>query len=50
MPELEQLTGIKRATIYKRIVLERFPRQVKADDGIARWLESEVAAWLANPR
>jgi prophage regulatory protein len=50
MPELEELTGMKRATIYKRIRLGRFPRQVDAEDGMARWWESDVAAWLANPR
>lgn len=50
MPEVERVTGMNRKTIYKRIQLGRFPRQVDADDGMARWWESEVVAWLANPR
>ena len=50
MPELEQLTGMKRSTIYKRIDEGRFPQQISPGSGLASWRESEVAAWLADPR
>lgn len=50
LPEVEQLTGMKRSTIYKRIGEGRFPQQIEAGSAMARWRESEVAAWLADPR
>ena len=50
MPELEQLVGMKRSTIYKRIDEQRFPQQIDPGSKPARWRESEVAAWLADPR
>lgn len=50
MPELEQLVGMKRSTIYKRIDEQRFPAQIDPGSKPARWRESEVAAWLADPR
>lgn len=50
LPEVEQLTGMKRSTIYKRIGEGRFPKQIDGGSGMARWYESEVAAWLADPR
>lgn len=50
MPELEDRTGLSRATIYRRIASGRFPRQIAMDGNISVWREAEVAKWLANPR
>lgn len=50
MPEIERRTGLSRATIYRRIEQGRFPRQIPMDGNIAAWWESDVAAWLADPR
>jgi predicted DNA-binding transcriptional regulator AlpA len=50
LPEIERRTGMSRATIYRRISSGRFPKQVPMDGNVAVWLESEFAAWLANPR
>lgn len=50
MPELESLTGLSRATIYRRIASGRFPRKIPLDDGASVWREGDVVEWLANPR
>ncbi|MBY0284598.1 MAG: AlpA family phage regulatory protein [Sphingomonas sp.] len=50
MPEIERLTGMAKQTIYKRIAEGRFPQQINPGSRPASWYESEVAAWLANPR
>lgn len=50
LPEVLQLTGMKRSTIYKRISEGRFPKQIDGGSSMARWRESEIAAWLADPR
>ena len=50
LPEVETLTGMKRSTIYKRMDEGRFPQQISPGSRMASWRESEVAAWLADPR
>lgn len=50
LPEVETLTGMKRSTIYKRIDEGRFPQQISPGSRMASWRESEIAAWLADPR
>lgn len=50
MERLIELTGMAKQTIYKRIAQGRFPAQIDPGSRPARWYESEVAAWLADPR
>lgn len=52
MPELQQLTGLARPTVYKMIHRDpSFPRPVKLSDSGARnapvaFVLSEVQAWI----
>ena len=52
MPELQQLTGLARPTVYKMIQRDAsFPRPVKLSDSGARnapvaFVLSEVQAWI----
>ena len=50
LPELVRRTGMSRSTIYRRISEDRFPQSLPLDGNISVWRESEVAAWLADPR
>lgn len=50
LPEVVQRTGMSRSTIYRRIGEDRFPRNIPIDGNISVWRESDVAAWLADPR
>ncbi|MFH6597509.1 helix-turn-helix transcriptional regulator [Ectopseudomonas khazarica] len=52
MPELQQLTGLARPTVYKMLKRDpSFPRPVKLSDSNARnapvaFVLSEVQAWI----
>ncbi|MBB5700038.1 helix-turn-helix transcriptional regulator [Sphingomonas yantingensis] len=50
LDEVERIVGIKRSTIYDRIRDERFPPQIDPGSRPALWRESDVRAWLADPR
>jgi prophage regulatory protein len=40
-----EMTGVARATVYRLMDEDGFPRQT-AIRGCARWLESEVQSWI----
>ena len=42
-------TGLSRSTLYRKIELGTFPRQIKIAERCAGWRESAVNAWLQNP-
>jgi len=54
MPELQQLTGLARPTVYKMIQRDpNFPRPVKLSDSGARnapvaFVLSEIQAWIQS--
>lgn len=46
--EVERMVGFKRSAIYARIASGTFPQPLRdPETGAVRWLESEVAAWIA---
>lgn len=48
--EVKRRTGMSKATIYRRILEGRFPKQIPMKGNIAAWRESDIADWLADPR
>lgn len=47
--EVERRTGFKRTAIYARIAAGTFPKPLRDPaTGSVRWLESEVATWIAD--
>lgn len=42
-------TGLSRATLYRKIQVGTFPRQVRIATRCAGWRESAVNAWMRNP-
>lgn len=44
-----ELTGLSRATLYRKIEAGRFPRQIKIAERCAGWRESAVREWLKDP-
>lgn len=42
-------TGLSRSTVYRKMELGTFPRQVKIAERCAAWRESAVNAWMRNP-
>lgn len=47
--EVERMVGFKRSAIYARMSAGTFPLPLRdPETGAVRWLESEVAAWVAD--
>lgn len=48
LPEVCQITGLKRAMIYRLQQQKSFPQNVKITDRAVGWVDAEVQAWLAK--
>lgn len=42
-------TGLSRSTLYRKIELGTFPKQIKLAERCSGWRESAVNAWMRNP-
>lgn len=42
-------TGLTRSTLYRKIELGTFPRQIRISERCVGWRESEIDGWLRNP-
>ena len=42
-------TGLTRSTLYRKIQLGTFPKQVQIAARCTGWRESAVAEWMRNP-
>ena len=45
-PEVENLTGIPRSTLYAKIAAGDFPAPIKIGQRAVGWIEAEVHDWL----
>jgi prophage regulatory protein len=46
LPQVEQLTGLRRSALYQRITAGTFPRQVKIGARACAWSENAVREWV----
>jgi prophage regulatory protein len=46
LPEVIEITGLGRDTIYRYIREDRFPRQRRISERASGWREDEIAAWV----
>ena len=46
--EVEKLTGLSTASIYRKMRDGSFPRPLKVGVRAVRWSLSEIQAWLSN--
>jgi len=46
LPEVMSKTGLGRASIYRYIDMDRFPKPVKIGDRASAWPEHEIDEWL----
>lgn len=44
-PEVEQITGLPRSTLYDLIAANQFPKPVSISTHTVAWIDSEVAEW-----
>lgn len=47
-PEVEEMTGLSRSTIYAMMESGDFPRPVKIGKRAVAWPESEIKEWLSG--
>jgi prophage regulatory protein len=48
LPEVKAITGLSRSTIYSRMALGMFPKQVCLGRRAVGWLEDEIQDWLQH--
>lgn len=48
LPEVEQLTGYKRSSIYRLAKDGEFPSPIRLGGRASAWLEHEVQEWMAE--
>ena len=48
LPEVMRITGRSRATIYRAMENGTFPKKIQLGENTVAWLESEIAAWIAE--
>jgi predicted DNA-binding transcriptional regulator AlpA len=46
LPEVIEITGLERDTIYRYIREGRFPRQRRISERASGWRDDEIAAWV----
>lgn len=46
--EVEERTGLKRASIYRRGTAGTFPKPIRLGANSSGWIESEIESWLAQ--
>lgn len=48
MPDVINMTGLPRSTIYLKMKSNEFPQQVKISSRSVAWIESEIQSWINN--
>lgn len=46
--EVEKLSGMSRASLYRLIKAGKFPAPVAIGTGSVRWRQSDITAWQAS--
>lgn len=46
LPEVIQITGLSRSTIYREMSIGRFPTRIYLGARCVGWLSSEIAEWV----
>ena len=46
--EVEEFTGLSRASIYRLIAEGEFPRPVRVSATGVRWKSSDISAWIQS--
>lgn len=48
LPQVRELTGLGRSTIYRLMDEGEFPRQLAISRGIVGWRESDIQKWIES--
>ncbi|BBP82415.1 DNA-binding protein [Pseudomonas sp. Pc102] len=47
--DVMDITGLGRATVYRRMSDGTFPKQVRIGTNSVAWRQSDIVEWMANP-
>ncbi|WP_372741024.1 helix-turn-helix transcriptional regulator [Neptunomonas sp.] len=45
-PEVENLVGLSRSTIYRRLEKDSFPKPVPLGGRLVGWIEQDIQNWI----
>jgi prophage regulatory protein len=48
LPEVMQMTGLARSTIYKVMALGKFPKQIHLTDQCVAWRRADIEVWITT--
>ena len=48
LPEVLNLVGVTRSTLYRWMEAETFPRQISVGRNTVVWVESDVTKWMQD--
>lgn len=47
-PEVENMTGLSRSTIYQRMAAGAFPKPVRLGPQRVGWISTEISQWIED--
>ena len=50
LPEVIEITGLGRSTIYAKVSRRDFPRPIKLGERAVGWIDSDVYEWISAKR
>jgi prophage regulatory protein len=50
LPEVIEVTGLGRSTIYAKVAQGQFPKPIKLGDRATGWLDTEIYDWILSKR
>jgi prophage regulatory protein len=48
LPDVTNITGLSRSSIYQKISDGEFPKQINISAKSVGWIESEIQNWIAD--
>ena len=48
LPEVKQMTGLSKSSIYLRIASGTFPKQIPLGPRVVAWSENAVKTWIQS--
>lgn len=48
LPEVENITGLKKTTVYGLIKEGKFPRQIRVTRRVSVWSEAAILSWVQS--
>ena len=48
LPEVIEVTGLGRSTIYAKVAQGQFPKPIKLGDRATGWLDTEIYDWILS--